>query len=429
MKRSRVVPRIGWLVPAVFLVATAVGWQQPRGLDAATPAQSQPATEQAEVLGEVRFPSSCDEAAQAELDRAVALLHSFWRGPALQAFGRTAELDAGCAIAYWGVGMAALLNPFDDPLPGALALGRDALERGQRVGARTQRERDYLVALAAYYAGPAGTPLLTRRRAYEQAMEQLYLEYPEDPEAALFYALALNTAHELSDTTYARPLRAAALLEPLYAQYPDHPGIAHYLIHSYDYPPLAARGLDAARRYARIAPSVPHAQHMPSHTFTLLGLWEEAIASNLAALAAAAPDEPHHLLEYLVYAYLQVAQDAAAQDVVDRAARPAPPRAGLLDRAALRARDVVERGQWAEAVTLPVVPPETTVLEAAGATYFARALGAARSGEPAAARESLALLAALSQGAGPDEAYWAEQVDTWREEAAAWLALAQSRQK
>jgi tetratricopeptide (TPR) repeat protein len=378
-----------------------------------------------EVLGDVRFPSSCSAAAQTELDRAVALLHSFWREPALQSFGRVAELDDRCGIAYWGIGMAALINPFNDPQRGALALGRAAVEQGQLVGAQTQRERDYLDAIAAYYAGPDDTPLLTRRRAYEQAMERVYLTYPDDTEAAIFYALALNTAHQLSDTTYARPLKAAAILEPLFARYPNHPGIAHYLIHSYDYQPLAERGLEAARRYAVIAPTVPHALHMPSHTFTLLGLWEESIASNLAAVAASAPAEPTHLLEYLVYAYLQLAQDDAVKAVLERAAQASPPdRAAQLGLAAIRARYVVERGQWAEAVALPIVLGETTEIETAGATYFARALGAARSGNVSAARESIDLMAALGQRAGPDDAYWAEQVDIWREEGAAWLALA-----
>jgi tetratricopeptide (TPR) repeat protein len=404
-----------------------------RGLNASTTSQSQlalaqPGTGQPEVLGDVRFPSSCNEEAQTELNRAVALLHSFWRGPALQSFGRVAELDEGCGIAYWGIGMAALINPFDTPLPGAIALGREAVEQGQMVGAPTQRERDYIDAIAAYYAGPDETPLLTRRRAYEQAMEQVYLNYPDDTEAPIFYALALNTARELSDTTYARPLQAAAILEPLYAQYPNHPGIAHYLIHSYDYPSLAAQGLDAARGYARIAPSVPHALHMPSHIFTLLGLWEESIATNLAAMAAA-PGEPPHVLDFLAYGYLQLAQDAAANAVLERAAGlSSAARAVLLDLAAIRARYVVEQGQWGEAVTLPMVPRETTVIEAAGATYFARALGAARSGNLSAARENIDLMAALGQGTGPDDAYWAEQVDIWREEAAAWLALAEGKQ-
>jgi tetratricopeptide (TPR) repeat protein len=406
-----------WLVPALLLTLTFLGWLEP-----GRRAQAQSATGQAEVLGTVHFASSCNAEAQLELDRGVALLHSFWREPALQSFGRVAELDDSCGIAYWGVAIAALINPFNDPQPGAIALGRAAVKHGQLVGAQTERERDYIGAIAAYYAGPDPTPLLTRRRAYEQAMEQVYLNYPDDLEAATFYALALNTAHDLSDTTYARPLQAAAILEPLFAQYPNHPGIAHYLIHSYDYQPLADRGLDAARRYAVIAPGVPHAQHMPSHTFTLLGLWEESIASNLAALAASAPAEPAHLLDYLVYAYLQLAQDAGAGKILERGATVSP---GQLDLVAIQARFVVERGQWAEAATLPLDALETTEIETAGATYFARALGAARSGNLPVARESIKLLAELGQGAGPDDAHWAEQVDICRVEAAAWLALAE----
>src|SRR5262245_21998525 len=216
MKRHFAARRIGWLVRAVCLRVTSV---------------AEPAAAQEQGLGEVNFASSCNEEAQRELNRAVALLHSFWRGPALESFGRVAELDASCGIAYWGVAMAALINPFDDPPAAAIALGREAVEQARTVGAQTQRERDYIGAIAAYYEFADGPPLLVRRRAYEQAMERVYLTYPDDIEAAIFYALALNTARELSDTSYARQLKAAAILEPLYAQYPNHPGIAHYLIH------------------------------------------------------------------------------------------------------------------------------------------------------------------------------------------------------
>jgi hypothetical protein len=409
------------IVPALVLALSLSGWYQPSRL-----AQAQPVGGQPEVLGDVHFASSCNDAAQTELDRAVALLHSFWREPALQSFNRVAELDDSCGIAYWGVAMAALINPFGDPPPGAIALGRAALDKARVVGAQTQRERDYIDAIGAYYAGPDGTLLLTRRRDYEQAMQQVHVDYPDDIEAAIFYALALNTAHELSDTTFARPLQAAAILDPLFAQYPNHPGIAHYLIHSYDYQPLAARGLDAARRYALIAPAVPHAQHMPSHIFTLLGMWEDSITSNRAALAASAPAEPSHLLDYLVYAYLQLAQDRAVQDVLERSTRAfSPGRDGQLDLVALQARYAVERGEWAEAASLPLMSPETTGIETAGAMYSARALGAARGGNLSAARESIDQMMALGETAGPDDAYWAEQVDIWREEATAWLALAE----
>jgi hypothetical protein len=421
MSRSSNALTMGRIVPALVLALTSFGWYQPQGV-----AKAQPVTAQPEVLGDVHFASSCNDAAQTELDRAVALLHSFWRDPALQSFSRVAELDNSCGIAYWGLAMAALSNPFNDPQPGAIALGRGALEQAHSVGAGSQRERDYIGAIAAYYAGPEGTPLLTRRRAYERAMHHVYLEYPDDVEAAIFYAVALNTAHELSDTTFARPLAAAAILEPLFARYPNHPGVAHYLIHSYDYQPLATRGLDAARRYAVIAPAVPHAQHMPSHTFTLLGLWEDSIASNLAALDASAPSEPSHLLDYLAYAYLQLAQDAAVKDIVARASQAiSPGRDGQLDLAALQARYAVERGDWGEAASLPRVSAETTNIETAGVMDFARALGAARSGNLSAARESIELLASLGEAAGPDDAYWAEHVDIWRDEAAGWLALAE----
>jgi tetratricopeptide (TPR) repeat protein len=377
------------------------------------------------LLGEVHFPTSCSFAAQQELDRAVALLHSFWRQPALDAFADVATTDANCGIAYWGIAMALLINPLVPLRPGALEEGRAAAEQGRAVGAQTERERAYIGAIAAFYQGPDDLTLQARRLAYEQAMQDLHLSYPEDDEAAIFYALSLNMAIDPSDKTYARQLEAAAVLEPLFAAHPNHPGIAHYLIHTYDYPPLSDRGLRAAGRYARIAPSVPHALHMPSHIFTRLGLWEESIATNRASLAAG-PEEGRHALDYMIYAHLQLAQDLAAKDVIEESAGYQT--GGSFPAAAIPARYAIERGEWADAVTLPLSPANPRSPGGPGVTYFAWALGAGRSGNLATARESIALLAALHEDLlSVGDTYWAEQIDIWGQEAAAWVALRERR--
>jgi hypothetical protein len=311
-----------------------------------------------------------------------------------------------------------------------------ALERAEAIGARTPRERDYLAAVAALFRDSDTVPQRTRALAYEQAMERLYQTYPEDREAAVFYALALNATALPTDKTYANTLQAAAILEEVFAEQPDHPGVAHYLIHSYDYPPLAQHGLNFAQRYGGLAPAVSHAQHMPSHIFTRMGYWQESIQSNLAAAEAAGNDfDLLHAKDYLMYAYLQLGQDQQASGVLgevtalSRAVDENVATAYAL--AAIPARYALERGRWADAARLSLHPSDYTwsrFPEFEAITRFARAMGAARSGGVASARQDAERLAALHDAVSArGDAYWSEQVDIQREVALAWIARAEGR--
>src|SRR5262245_22747706 len=249
------------------------------GHDDAAPAAGLPP----EQLGRVSFPTSCDPKVQAQFERGVALLHSFWFPEGRKTFLGVLEADPSCAIAYWGLAVNRMLNPFNgQPAENVLLEGQAAAQKGLATPAKTQRERDYVEAIAALYTHDRA-PWPERVLRYEQAMERLARRYPQDKEAAIFHALALNVAADPNDKTYARQLAAAAILEPIFAAQPDHPGAAHYLIHSYDYPPIAAKGLPAARKYAAIAPSAAHAQHMPSHIFTRVGAWEDSVEANRRA--------------------------------------------------------------------------------------------------------------------------------------------------
>src|SRR5438105_4163568 len=243
------------------------------------------AAHDAEKLGTVHFPVSCAPAVQANFERAVALLHSFWYEEAVKAFTAITNADATCAMGYWGIAMSVYYPLWAPPSAAMLQKGTAALEKTRGLTA-TPREKDYIAAIETYYRDHEKLDHRTRALAYEKAMEQLYRRYPDDREAAVFYALALNATAAPTDKTYANQLKAGAILEKVFAEQPDHPGVAHYIIHSYDYPPLANRGLVAARGYAKTAPSVPHAQHMPSHIFTRLGLWQESIDSNRASADA-----------------------------------------------------------------------------------------------------------------------------------------------
>jgi hypothetical protein len=255
-----------------------------------------------EQLGRTNFPVSCRAAVQPQFDRAVALLHSFWYGEAVKAFTAVTEADPTCAMGYWGVAMSLWYPLWHPPSEVALQKGWDAIQRAKAVGGKT--ERDYIAAIEVFYKDADKLDHHTRALAYENAMEQVHRRYPEDREAAVFYALALNATALPTDKTYAKQLKANEILERVSVEQPDHPGVAHYLIHSYDYPALVSRGLDAARRYAKIAPSSPHALHMPSHVFTRLGFWEESIASNRdsaeAAQAHGSVFEQLHALDYLM---------------------------------------------------------------------------------------------------------------------------------
>src|SRR2546427_742707 len=392
-----------------------------------------------EQLGRVRFPTSCDGAAQRGVDQGVAYLHSFWYEKATEAFNAAAAADSSCAMAFWGQAMS-LLHPLWTPsAPADAHVAMLAIDRGLS-RARTARERDYLGAIRAYYADYDRTDPTARLVRYATAMDRVRRQSPSDREAAIFYALALIAVGQANatDTTFAYQKRADSILEPLFRREPRHPGLAHYLIHTNDVPQLAAHGLYAARRYAQIAPDVPHAQHMPSHIFTRLGAWDDAIASNLRAAAAARAyeiqrglnamwDQRTHALDYLAYAYLQEGRDTAARRVVDEAAAaPAGYPTGSLTHeyafAAIPARFELERGRWAEAARLAVRPaPEWPA--AAAITHFARAIGAARGGDTAVARRELLVLAQIEStltATGGAQAYWAGQVAIHRVAARAW---------
>jgi len=395
--------------------------------DAAGPAGKAP-----EQLGKVNFPTSCAAQVQPLFERGVALLHSFWFPEARTVFQQVLKDDPGCTIAYWGLGVNRLLNPFGGQPPERILLeGQAAVDRGLAMPAKTQRERDYLEAIAALYTHDKA-PWQERVRRYEQSMERLAARYPEDAEAAIFYALALNVAADANDKTYARQLKAAALLEPIFAAQPDHPGVAHYLIHSYDYPPIAQKGLPAARKYAAIAPSAAHALHMPSHIFTRTGSWEDSISTNRRSEETArrnkTPDEILHALDYQVYAALQLGRDADARGAVERmqTAGTYERAAGAFALAAGPARYAMERSDWKAAAQL--APQQSPYPYADAMTHFARAIGAARSGDPQAALKDAARLAELrDEMTKRKDAYWAEQIEAQRLAAQAWIALAQGR--
>lgn len=399
-----------------------------------------------ERLGSVRFENSCNEATRTQIDRAVALLHSFEFAPATDGFTAAAKADPSCAIASWGVALAAWGNPFaaGQKDPAQIERGKEAIDRAARAGAGSEREKAYVAAVAELYRDTEHRDQRTRVLAYRDAMAALVARHPEDVEAAIFYALALAQSVPPDDKTYAGLLKAGEILEPLFAAHPDHPGLAHYLIHSYDVPALAPRALDAAWCYARIAPSAPHALHMPSHTFTRLGYWQESIDTNVASAAAAkrkgATAEELHASDYQVYAYLQTGQDAAAKRLLDSlpetAARfdpeavgsAAPGVAGVFALAAIPARWALERGAWGEAARLE--PHASRFPHTEAITYFARGIGAARTGDEAGARSALDALDRIRDRlAAAHEGYWAEQVAIQRRGVAAWLAWAEGRKE
>jgi tetratricopeptide (TPR) repeat protein len=396
------------------------------------PALSADSTEQR--LGTAHFATSCNETAQRRFDRGMTYQHSFWYQSSREIFESVLKADPGCAIAYWGIALSLLYNPHAPPPPANLPLGLSALQKGQATGARSQRERDYIDALTVFYADYDKVPHARRVQAYLNAMEALAQKYPGDDEAQIFYAITLNVAASPSDKTYANQLKGAAILEPIFSRQPLHPGVAHYLIHLYDTPALAQRGLDAARRYATIAPAAPHALHMPSHIFTRVGAWNESIASNIASARAARDGkdfgEQLHAMDYLVYAYLQTAQDEKARAVMHDMFALAdihPERfVGPYALAVSPARYAVERGDWKGAAELAVHPSRFAYADAM--THFARALGAARSGNPGAAAADIDKLAELREKLrAAQDAYWAGQVDIQWQIARAWVLRAEKK--
>jgi Tfp pilus assembly protein PilF len=400
---------------------------------------------QGEKLGAVHFTTSCNAEAQKEFDRAVALLHSFQFNHAIQGFNAALKSDPSCGIAHWGIALSQWSNPFGAGMKdkSQLQAGHEAADRGKAAGAKSERERAYIAAVANLYNNFESTPQQARLLAYRDAMEGLAAKYPDDREAQMFYALALAAAEEPTDKTYAARLKAGAILERLFREEPAHPGLAHYIIHTYDVPPLAGKALVAARRYSEIAPDAPHALHMPSHTFTRVGYWQDSIDSNRAAAAASRrvgqTAEELHASDYQVYAYLQTAQDEAARNVLEAlpeiAARFDPkavvsgaagPDAGYFALAAIPARYAVERRDWQRAAKLE--PRETPFPFTDAMTWFARGMAAARLHDAAKAKAAGAALEEIrTRLEKAKDNYWAGQTEIQRLEVNAWSSLAEGR--
>ena len=392
-------------------------------------------------LGNVSFPVSCEPSVQPQFSSAVAMLHSFWYEKASDTFAAVAQKDPTCGMAYWGIAMTYYHPIWQAPGPADLKAGAAAAEKAKLAGAKTQRERDYIAAIQTFYTDADKLDHRTRALAYEKAMDQLQARYTDDHEAAIFRALALLASAPPTDKTYVNQKKAGAILEPLFVEQPEHPGIAHYIIHAYDYPPLAPRALDAARRYAEIAPDSPHALHMPSHIFTRLGLWQESIASNLVSAASAqknnAPGNELHAKDYLIYAYLQGGQDREAKRALDAPppGRPDDPQYmnWLYAMGTSPARYAVERHRWDEAAALTVPPntfPGGRWAWTEANLYFARALGASHTGKLEAAQKDLVQLTSLRDTLTQNnETYWADQVDIQREITVAWLSFAEDRRE
>ena len=383
--------------------------------------------QQDDKLGKVTFPTSCDPAVQAEFDRGVAMLHSYWFLIARRKFEEILKQDPTCAMAYWGVAMDRLGNTLAiTPTRAEAQAGWEAIEKAQAAGPKTQRERDWIDALAVYFRDHDKIAVDARMAAYSAAMERVAQTYPDDYEAQAYYALTLQASAPKSDLTYANQIKSAALLEKLFEQNPQHPGVTHYLIHAYDFAPLAEKGIASARRYAGIAPAVPHARHMPSHIYSMVGLWEESIASNASALEVQ-PDY-YHASDFTVYAHLQLAQDAKAEAMVkkslataDRGDRPIN-FANFTAKAAMPARYVLERADWAGAAELPMTASQYPMADSL--IRFTRGLGMARTGDLAGAKAEIEAMKALQMTLQQaDQTYWADRTEEQMLAVSAWIAV------
>ncbi len=413
--------------------------------------QQQHIHDPSEKLGQVNFPISCNPRARREFNRAVAWLHSFEYEEAEKVFTAVTVTDPRCGMAYWGIAMSNYHPIWAPPTAAELKKGSSAIEKAKVAGARTRREQDYIAAIEVFYKDSDKLDHRTRASAYSEAMEQLYRRNPSDREAGVFYALTLiATGMMANDKSYANEKKGAQILNRILAREPQHPGVTHYLIHGYDYPALAHLALPAARSYAKIAPASAHAQHMPSHIFTRLGLWQEAIRANLDAKAAAKAyavrnrmpgvwDEQFHAMDYLAYAYLQGAQDKQAWGVLDelnkiQRAEPENFKVAYASTA-IPARYALERRQWSEAAKLTLHPgtlgafPWQRFGWAEAHIHFARAIGAARTGDTASARQEVEKLTAIRQALVKvkGDYDWAKQVDIKRQVASAWLAYAEGK--
>ena len=430
---------VAWTIAIMLITIAAGAWAHG---ESETPQGALP-----EKLGEVNFPVSCNAAAQKEFNRAMALFHSFWFDPAKISFSRVLDLDPGCGMSYWGIAIMSMGNPFAwPPNPNAMKAAARASTEAQRVGAGSERERDYIAALAVFFKDWETIDYRTRALAFEKAMEGLAARYPKDMEAQILYALVLNITASPTDKTFANQLKAASILEPLFKEYPNHPGVAHYLIHTYDYAELAERGLPAARAYAKIAPSVPHALHMPSHIFSRVGAWGEMVEDNRASYLAAKRElsektlgvgtyDALHAMDYMVFGLLQQAKDKEAKQFVDEVAAIQKVNVenfiAAYAFAAIPSRFALERGDWKQAAGLELSPAGLSwnkFPQAEAILVFSRGLGAARSGNTAAARKDAERLQALRDSMTAAKiGYWAGQANIQFQAVNAWIALAEKR--
>ena len=393
-------------------------------------------------IGTVSFETSCNPAVKTQFNEAVALLHSFWFAESRAIFESVLKTDPNCAMSYWGIALTHWGNPFaGQRSPQTIATGKAVIDKGLATGSPTPREKGYIEAVAILFSSNDVTNQRQRVLDYEKAMGRVSVANKADIEARIFWALSVAQAASPTDKTFARNLQAAEMLEPLYKQMPNHPGIAHYIIHTYDVPALAQKALPAARAYADIAPAVPHALHMPSHTFTRVGFWKESVSTNTRSAAEAEKTngigEAMHARDYMTYAYLQMGMDSQAKENVGHAIRLAGMGGGTQGAAgagpntfalaAIPARYAMERQQWAEAAVLEPRPaPNTPYTEAI--THFVRAVGAARAGRPVDAAKDVEKLAALrDKEIEMKDEYWASQVDIQRRGAEAWVMFAQGR--
>jgi tetratricopeptide (TPR) repeat protein len=415
---------------ATFLGATlAVFWPP-------SPSQQHHEHPAPEKFGEVSFPISCSPESQGPFNQGVALLHSFAYSAAEKTFRKIGEADPKCAMAHWGVAMSYYHQLWEPPIASAESQrGQMEIRRARVIGGPSAREQSFIDALALIYKDASRVPYATRALAYEKAMGSAASRYPTDPESQIFYALALLVTASPMDRNHTNQKRAAEILEPIYKQYPQHPGIAHYLIHAYDSPGLAICGLPAARAYAQIAPSAPHALHMPSHIFTHLGLWEDSVHSNIAAREAAHAQgdigEELHAMDFLMYAYLQQGRNAEALRLLQelRAMPDLPVGQFKVGYAAtaMPIRYAVERGEWAEAAAIP--PNAGTQPQVSAMTYWCHAIALARNHKPSDATPELQRLnQALLEVRREHDAYWAEQLQIQLKEAEGWIALARGQQ-
>jgi tetratricopeptide (TPR) repeat protein len=418
------------------------------GIAGAAPEIGNKSTAQAKS-SEVDFPISCGAAAQKKFDQAVWVLHSFWYDEAVKAFAAVTEAAPECAMGYWGVAMSYWYPLWYPPNAAALKAGSEAVEKAIAAKQKTDRESDYIAAIAVIYRDNDKIDHRTRAVAYEKAMEQVHQRYPDDREGGAFYALALLATAPPTDKTYANQKKARAILEQVRAALPDHPGVAHYLIHSNDSAEMAEDGLTAALCYADIAPAVPHALHMPSHIFTRLGLWRKSIDANRAAANAAlgyvreelGPDafdaETVHSLDYMEYAYLQIGQDREAKRVIDEVMTFGKPKVPNLPMAyalaAIPSRYALERRDWAAAAAVtapPIAFPWERFPWAQAMIAFTRALGAAHTGDFAGAETEIAKLQSLKEKLEQaKDDYWAKQVEVQRLAASGVLAHAKGDDK